>query len=174
MLPSFCLFPSLGAGSVVISPSNDYTTFENNTSNFTFNCSGNGTVLFWTVDGYSSGAPYVLNKGIQPTPYVVSPDGPTVSSQLIVPTTEANRNITVICTVLDASYQLQSSNPVRFTLQGTCTVVYFAHVLIETYAVLDTYRPKFLKFYGYLALLNHTIARDVNFIFSISYHFYCF
>ena len=109
----------LGAGSVVISPSNDYTTFENNTSNFTFNCSGNGTFLFWTVDGNTTGTQYVLSKGIQPTPYVVSPDGPTVSSQLTVPTTNANRNITVNCTVLDTSYQLHSSNSVRLTLQGT-------------------------------------------------------
>ena len=148
------LLHTLGAGSVVISPSNDYTTFENNTSTFTFNCSGDGTVLFWTVDGYPTGTQYVLSKGIQPTPYIVLLDGPTVSSQLIVPTTKANRNITVICTVLDTSYQPHSSNPLRLTLQGTCAVVY---LLIETYAVLHTFRPKF-KVYGYLELLNHSIT----------------
>ena len=114
----YYLIISLGAGSIVIIPSYDFTTFVNNTSTFTFNCSGNGTVLFWTVDGNTTGTQYVLSKGIQPTPFIVSPDGPTVSSQLIVPTTQANRNITVMCTVVDTSYQPHFSNPVRLTLQG--------------------------------------------------------
>ena len=35
--------------SVIISPSHGYTTFENNASTFTFNCSGTGTSLLWTV-----------------------------------------------------------------------------------------------------------------------------
>ena len=115
------LLPTLGAGSVVISPSDDFTTYENNTSNFTFNCSGNGTFLFWTVDGYTTGTQYVLSKRIQYTTYVVSPDGPTVSSQLIVPTTKANRNITVVCTttVLFPPFDYQTSYPVRLILQGT-------------------------------------------------------
>ena len=87
---------------VFLSPSHDYTTFENNPSTFTFNCSGNGIFLLWTVNGYTTGTSYVLNRGIQYTPFIVSPDGLTVSSQLIVPTTKANNNITVICTVQDS------------------------------------------------------------------------
>ncbi|KAL5469158.1 hypothetical protein EMCRGX_G030370 [Ephydatia muelleri] len=104
--------------SVVIAPSHDYTTFENNTSNCIFNCSGNGTSLLWTVDGQSTGSSYVLNKGIQYTPYIISQDGLTVSSQLIVPTTKANNNITVICIVLNSSLNTQSSPPVKLYLQG--------------------------------------------------------
>ena len=105
-----------------ISPSADYTTFENNTSRFTFNCSGSGTQLFWTVDGYAATTSYVHNKGIYYTP-PVSPDGLTVTSQLIVPTTKANNNTVVFCTVLNTStYYHQSSDPVRLILQGTCTV----------------------------------------------------
>ena len=106
---------------IIISPSNDYTTFQNNTSTLTFNCSGNGTIVLWTVDGYTTGTQYVLSKGIQYTPYIVSPDGPTVSTQLIFPTTKANRNNTVICitTWQVPPYNLQSSNPVRLILQGT-------------------------------------------------------
>ena len=69
--------------------------------------------------GTPTGTQYVLSKGIQPTPYVVSPDGLTVSSQLTVPTTKANRNITVHCTVVDTSYLPHFSNSVRLTLQGT-------------------------------------------------------
>ena len=107
------------AASVVISPSHDCTTFENNASTFTFNCSGNGTILLWTVNGYTTGTSYVLNRGIQYTPFIVSPDGLTVSSQLIVPTTKANNNITVICTVQDSLFNYQSSHPVKLLLQGT-------------------------------------------------------
>ena len=103
----------------IISPSTDYTTFENNTSTFTFNCSGSGTSLLWTVDGYSTGASYVVNKGIQYTLYLLSPDERTVSSQLIIPTTKANNNTVVICTVLDKSFNPQSSDRVRLILQGT-------------------------------------------------------
>ena len=83
---------------------------------FTFSCHGNGTILFWTVDGYTTREPYALSKQIQPTSYIVSPAGLTVLSQLIVPTTKANRDITVICSVLDTSYQSHSNNPVRLTL----------------------------------------------------------
>ena len=97
----------------MISPSNDYTTFENNTSTFTFNCSGNGRYLLWTVDGAG-----ILKKGINYTP-PISPEGLTVFSQLIVPTTKANNNITVICVVLNASFNHQPSDPVRLILQGT-------------------------------------------------------
>ncbi|KAL5469067.1 hypothetical protein EMCRGX_G030259 [Ephydatia muelleri] len=106
------------SASVIISPSHDYITFENNASIFTFNCSGNGTSLLWIVDGQSAGSSYVLNKGIQYTPFIVSPDRLTVSSQLIVSTTKANNNITVICTVQDSLFNHQSSNPVKLYLQG--------------------------------------------------------
>ena len=110
-----------GADGIIISPSNDFTTFEKNMSTFTFNCSGNGTYLLWTVDGYAATHPYVPNKGIYYTP-PVSPDGVTVYSQLIVPTTKANNNIVVFCTVQDALFNHQSSDPVRLILQGTiCT-----------------------------------------------------
>ena len=108
----------VGADGIIISPSTDYTTFENNASKFTFNCSGDGTALYWTVDGYDTGTLYVLRRGILYTPYLNSPDG-TVSSQLIVPTTKTNNNITVICTVVDGSHNVQSSDPVRLILQGT-------------------------------------------------------
>ena len=105
--------------SLIISPSHGYTTFEDNASTFTFNCSGNGTSLLWTVDGQAAGSSYVLNKGIQYTPFISSPDGLNVFSQLIVPTTKANNNITVICTVQDSLFNHQSSNPVKLYLQGT-------------------------------------------------------
>ena len=104
--------------SVTIAPCTDYTTFENNASTFTFNCSGDGTFLYWTVDGHDDSTSYVRNKGISYAP-PLSPDGVTVSSQLIVPTTKANNNTVVVCTVLDTSFKyFQSSDPVRLILQG--------------------------------------------------------
>ena len=81
---SFLMMPLLDT-SVVISPSHDYTTFENNASTFTFNCSGNGVSLFWTVDGYSTGRSYVLNKGIQYTSFIISPDGVSLLSSFFQP-----------------------------------------------------------------------------------------
>ena len=113
--------------SIFLSPSHDYTTFENNPSTFTFTCSGNGTTLLWTVDGHVLGSSYVLNKGIHSS---ISSDGLTVSSQLIAPTTKANNNITVICTILDSLFNHQSSNPVTLFLQGTCTL---ANVIVCSY-----------------------------------------
>ncbi|KAL5469205.1 hypothetical protein EMCRGX_G030429 [Ephydatia muelleri] len=106
--------------SVVVLPSHDNTTFENNASYVTFTCFGIGAYMYllWTVNGYDTGSPYVLNKGIRYTPYIISPDGLSVSSQLIVPTTKANNNITVICIVVDASFNPQFSNPVKLFLQG--------------------------------------------------------
>ena len=120
----------------MISPSKDCTTFEKNASTFTFNCSGNGTFLLWTVDGYTTGTLYLHNKGIQPEHITVSSDRLTVSSQLIVPTTKANYNITIICIVQDSSFNSQSSNPVKLFLQGTalvqiCTRVYQALFLFS-------------------------------------------
>ena len=105
--------------SVIISPSHDYTTFENNPSTCTFTCSGNGTSLLWAVDGYTTGSSYVINKEIKLIHFIVSPDGLTVSSQLIVPTTKANNNITVVCTVQDSLFNHQTSNPEKLFLQGT-------------------------------------------------------
>ena len=103
---------------IEILPSRDYVTFENNSAIFKFNCSGNGSSLFWDIDGHPTGSPYVLNKGIRATPYISSPDGLIVSSKLIVPTTKANNNITVMCTVGDSSFNFKSSVPVKLFLQG--------------------------------------------------------
>ena len=115
--------------SVIITPSHDYTTFENNASTFTFNCSGNGTSYLWIVDGQYAGSSYVFIKGIQYTHFIISPDGLTVSSQLIVPTTKANNNITVICTLLDSLFNHQSSNPVKLYLQGIVNII--IHVFFD-------------------------------------------
>ena len=77
------------------------------------------------VDGLDTGTQYVLHKGIQTTPYILSQNGLTVHSQLIVPTTKDNNNITVICKVLDSLFYQLSSGPVKLILQGNITLVHF-------------------------------------------------
>ena len=77
-------------------------------------------------DGQSTGSSYILNKGIQYTPFIVSPDGLSVSFQLIVPTTKAKNNITVICTVQDSLFNHQSSSPVKLYLQGTVNMCMYS------------------------------------------------
>ena len=124
ILLAFLFIILLGATEVVVVPSHDYTTFLNNALTFTFNCSGNGKFLFWTVDGHSTATSYVLDKGINYTQCQTLPNGFTVSSLLIVPTTEANKNITVICTVLDQVNNHFSSDPVKLILQGTFNACY--------------------------------------------------
>ena len=117
----FCIVSTAHTdATAVISPFHDYTAFENNASKLTYNCSGNGTSLQWRVDGYTTGTKYVRNKGITFTHFIESRDGLSVSSQLTVPTTKANNNITVICIVQDSllNYQ-QWSNPVKLFIQGT-------------------------------------------------------
>ena len=117
---------------IEILPSGDYIAFENNSSIFTFTCSGNGTSLFWDVDEHPAGSRYVLNKGIQATPYISTPDGLIVSSQLIVPTTKANNNIAVICRVFDLVFNHQSSNPVKLILQGMLLDVRILNYNVQT------------------------------------------
>ena len=70
------------------------------------------------MDTLTTGTTYVLNKGIEDTQFITASDGLTVSSQLIVPTAKANKNITVICTLLDSVFNPQSSDPVKLYLQG--------------------------------------------------------
>ena len=127
--------------SVVVLPSHDNTTFENNASYVTFTCFGIGAYMYllWTVNGYDTGSPFVLNKGIRYTPYIISPDGLSVSSQLIVPTTKANNNITVICIVGDLSFNPQFSNPVKLFLQGT-VYMYLSMIIVIMISISGYYK----------------------------------
>lgn len=101
------------------SKNNLYITFENDTGICTFNCSGNGSEVVWKVDGYGVGTSYVLNKGIFPLNLKTALDQSSVTAQLMVPTNKYNNNISVVCTVLDASYDHQSTDPVVLLIQGS-------------------------------------------------------
>lgn len=54
-------------GAAVLSPSSDFTIFENNPSMFFFVCCRNGIYPYWAVDGIPIGSESVLNKGIHNT-----------------------------------------------------------------------------------------------------------
>ena len=51
--------------------------------------------------------------------------------QLIVPTTKAKNNITVICTVQDSLFNHQSSSPVKLYYQGTVNICMYSLILID-------------------------------------------
>ena len=99
-------------------PATDYVAFENDAMTFTYRCIGNGTSLYWTVDDYTTGQIYVRDRGIWNTYPIMSSDGLNIFSHLIVPTTKTNNNISVICNILDSSFNSWSSDPVKLTLQG--------------------------------------------------------
>ena len=83
------------------------------------------------MEHFFSGCSIKVNTTIQVTPFISSPDGLTVSSQLIVPTTKANNNITVICTVQDLLFNNQLSNPVKLLLQGTGYIFVYLFIVMN-------------------------------------------
>ena len=106
---------------MILSPSKDYTVFENNPPTVIFNCSANGSAVVWTVDNNDTNSEYVLEKGIK---VVSSPPiaGFRISSKLIIPNTYINNNTEVICKVVDnATAQIQLSMPVVLSIQGRNT-----------------------------------------------------
>ena len=77
----------------------------------------------WTVDGYDTTTPHVVNKRISVLPSVVSPDGCNITARLFVPTIKCNDNTCVVCTLFDASYgNPQSAGPVTLLIQGIIKV----------------------------------------------------
>lgn len=111
------------ADTISTSPSKDYTTFMENSSEFVFKCSGNGKYFKWTVDGYDTGMDYVRHRGIRvSSPLLSSSDEDSVSSLLTIPTTQNNSNITVKCAMFNETHY-EWSNPVKLILQGRCVSV---------------------------------------------------
>ena len=120
-----CYTCTSGAFGIEITPSKDHVhvSFENVSGICRFTCSGNGAYVVWTVDGYDAATPHVVNKGISVLPIVVSPDGHNITAWLSVPTITSNNNTSVVCTLLDASYNHQSAGPVTLLIQGKIKVV---------------------------------------------------
>ena len=113
--PCTIYLPSSGtAGYVVLLPPQNYKVFENNDS-AVFNCSGDGSVLVWYLNGSAYG-PVQAQRGIT---FTLSGDGATVTSNLYIPASATNNNTEVICKVADGNFtNIQYSNPSNFTVQG--------------------------------------------------------
>lgn len=100
----------------MISPSQNYISFEKNATLVLFNCSGNGATIIWIVDGNASNLEPIVLRGITQITTVLNS---IASSQLSIPTIAENNNTEVICIVADYTYtNLQYSAPVKLILQG--------------------------------------------------------
>ena len=108
--------PSSGtAGYVVLIPSQNYTVFENAVS-AVFNCSGDGSVVVWILNGSVYG-PVHQQRGI--TYITLSGAGATVTSKLYTTASATNNNTEVICKVADGTFtNVQTSNSSNLTVQG--------------------------------------------------------
>eukprot|EP00731_Ephydatia_muelleri_P003021 Em0001g3021a len=116
----FFSIPS-AAGSVLLSPQGKYTVFQSNAS-AVFNCSGDGYVVSWVLNGSSYNAEH-RQRGI-----IVAlnpPSGTTTSSSLLVLSSPANNNTEVICRVIDSTFSnVQTSNTSSITIQGPLVAPY--------------------------------------------------
>eukprot|EP00731_Ephydatia_muelleri_P003008 Em0001g3008a len=108
-------------GSVLLSPQGNYTVFQSNAS-AVFNCSGDGYVVSWVLNGSSYNQEH-RQRGI-----IVAlnpPSGTTTSSSLLVPSSPANNNTEVICRVIDSTFSnVQTSNTSSITIQGPLVAPY--------------------------------------------------
>lgn len=113
----FTAYIFLGVCSVIVYPPLNFTTFLNNVSLFTLNCTGVGNFLFWIVDGIDSTSTEISQRGIETIS--LSPHGGSVSSRLYIPTTATNNNTNVVCKVFDyAGISIQYSPLLYLRLQG--------------------------------------------------------
>ena len=101
--------------SPVLFPSNNITSFvENNAA--VFNCTGNGSNIFWLVDGQSTNAVVIQQRGVKAAQ--VQLIGSLVYSSLTIPKTESNNGTEMKCLVIGYDSSTAVSAPVILTLQG--------------------------------------------------------
>ena len=107
----------IGIYGVIVYPPFNCTTFEGNTSQFTFNCTGVGDFLFWIVDGNDSTSAEISQRGIQTI--ALPRNAGNVSSRLLISTSAVNNNTKVVCKVFDyMRTNIQYSPPLYLRLQG--------------------------------------------------------
>ena len=93
-----------------------------------FNCIGiNGSNIFWLVDGQSTNAVVIQQRGVKATQ--VQQNGSLFYSTLAIPKTESNNGTEVKCLEIcwDCSHSV--SAPVILTLQGKRIYKQIAHRL---------------------------------------------
>ncbi|KAL5487046.1 hypothetical protein EMCRGX_G019603 [Ephydatia muelleri] len=102
--------------SPVIFPSNNITSFVGNET-AVFNCTGNGSNIFWLVDGQSINAVVIQQRGVKAAQAQFN--GSLIYSSLTISKTENNNGTEVKCLVIDYNSITTVSAPVILTLQGT-------------------------------------------------------
>ena len=101
--------------SPVIFPSNNITSFVGNET-AVFNCTGNGSNIFWLVDGQSINAVVIQQRGVKAAQAQFN--GSLIYSSLTISKTENNNGTEVKCLVIDYNSITTVSAPVILTLQG--------------------------------------------------------
>eukprot|EP00731_Ephydatia_muelleri_P003016 Em0001g3016a len=142
-------------GSVILSPQGNYTVFQSNAS-AVFNCSGNGYVVSWMLNGSSYNQEH-RQRGI-----IVAlnpPSGTTTSSSLLVLSSPANNNTEVICRVIDSTFSnVQTSDTSSITIQGPLVAPYDFSV-----AMSNTSNTTFLLSWGAPFSLDVTDSPDISY-----------
>ena len=93
-----------------------------------FNCTGNGSNIVWFVDGQSTNAVVIQQRGVKAAQAQFN--GNVVYSSLTIPKTESNNGTEVKCLVIDYDFSTTVSAPVILTLQGKRIYKQNAHMLI--------------------------------------------
>ena len=92
-----------------------------------FNCTGNRSNIFWLVDGQSTNAVVIQQRGVKAAQMQLI--GSLVYSSLTIPKTESNNGTEVKCLVIDYGSSTIVSAPVILTLQGKRIYKRNAHTL---------------------------------------------
>eukprot|EP00731_Ephydatia_muelleri_P003006 Em0001g3006a len=151
------------AGSVLLSPQGNYTVFQSNAS-AVFNCSGDGFVVSWVLNGSSYNAEH-RQRGI-----IVAlnpPSGTTTSSSLLVPSSAANNNTEVVCRVIDSTFSnVQTSDTSSITIQGPLVAPYDFSVAMSNTSnatlILSWGAPFSLDVTGSPEILYYTLCTNIT------------
>eukprot|EP00731_Ephydatia_muelleri_P002901 Em0001g2901a len=139
------------AGSVLLSPQRNYTVFQRSAS-AVFNCSGDGTIAVWTLNGTSSSV-----NGVTITPYDPTLGAVVPSHLSIIPDATYN-NTHVACAVVTYQPTLRflQSSPTLLIIQGLLGAPYDFSV-----AMSNTSNTTFLLSWGAPFSLDVTDSPDI-------------
>ena len=113
------MLSSGATGSVILSPQGSYTVFQS-PNPAVFNCSGDGTIAIWTLNGTSASI-----NGVTITPYDLTLGAVVPSHLSIIPNATYN-NTQVACAVVTylPTLRFLQSLPTLLTIQGEDLCLY--------------------------------------------------
>ena len=86
----------------------------------TFTCIGIGILFRWIVNGHYDGTAAVKIRGVDIVTKTLNEDTNLKESNLTIPATIQNNNITIQCYMVGIPYSDGPTNPVLLLVQGTC------------------------------------------------------